>query len=59
VTVRFLNKVELGTGVGAFEFALDDHQGTSSELYHAGSRIYESLLESSVQTLEQPSKNSE
>lgn len=47
MTVRFLGKVDLGEGVGGYEFALDDRKGTGSKLYDAGSRIYESLLRSS------------
>ena len=47
MVVRFLNKVDLGVGVGGYEFALDDAADAKSEIYDAGSKLYESLLESS------------
>ena len=59
MTVRFLNKVDLGSGVGAYEFALEDHQGAGSQIYEAGSKIYESLLESAHPAVVQSSKNKE
>ena len=54
MTVRFLKKIDLGEGVGAYEFTLEEHKGTKSELYERGTSIYESLLRSRGLSSESP-----